>query len=319
MRAQNNYICNLNKQCSYKGLLFILLLCLAVVLKAQKNSALLTADSTSIEIGQHVHVSLKLNLDKGNLPSKLTVLGNMEQVMADTFTTQKSANGIIAEKKFVFSAYDSGNFVLGPAFMVFDSGDSLLTDSILIRCNTLNVDTTKPFKPIKAPLKVPYTWNEFLWIIIPVLFLIMLAIAGYVMWKEQQKKKPVAYTRPVPKDPPHIWAIKELKNLEDEKVWQKDEVKLYYSRLTEILRLYLEYRYRWFALEETTEEIEARIADYVSKDKAKEMLLEVLRAADLVKFAKVLPMPNNNIAAMETAVKFIEWTKPTEESKGAGN
>ena len=247
------------------------------------------------------------------------MLGNMEQVMADTFITNKSANGISAEKKFIFSAYDSGNFVLGPASIVFDNGDSIFTDSILIRCNTLDVDTAKPFKPIKAPLKVPYTWTEFLWIIIPVLFLIMLAIAGYVMWKEQQKKKPMAYTRPVPKDPPHIWAIKELKKLEDEKVWQKDEVKLYYSRLTEILRLYLEYRYRWFALEETTEEIEARIADYVTKDKAKEMLLEVLRAADLVKFAKGLPMPNNNIAAMETAVKFIEWTKPTEESKGADN
>lgn len=288
---------------------------------AQTISASLKADSSHIQIGDHLTLQLQVDYSKSvipQLPSLKDTIGNLEVVAVHATDTTTTGDKITLTQNIVASAYDSGTFRAGPVPIIFIQNgisDTLYSNAVWINVNTLDVDTAKPFKPIKAPLKVPYTWNEFLWVIIPVLFLIMLAIAGYLMWKEQQKKKPVLYTRPVPKDPPHIWAIKELKKLEEEKVWQKDEVKLYYSRLTEILRLYLEYRYRWFALEETTEEIEARISDYITKEKAKEMLLEVLRAADLVKFAKVLPMPNHNLSVMETAYKFIEWTKPEEENE----
>ena len=45
------------------------------------------------------------------------------------------------------------------------------------------------------------------------------------------------------------------------------------------------------------------------KEKAKENLLSILRAADLVKFAKMIPMPDANMRAMESAYKFIDFTK----------
>ena len=137
-------------------------------------------------------------------------------------------------------------------------------------------------------------------------------IAGIILWRKYRKQKPVVVERPKPKDPAHIWARKELKKLEEEKVWQGDNVKLYYSRLTDILRFYLEYRYGWYAMESTTEEIQSEIENYNLKEKAKENLLSTLRAADLVKFAKMLPMPDANIRAMETAYKFIDFTEPNE-------
>ena len=50
-------------------------------------------------------------------------------------------------------------------------------------------------------------------------------------------------------------------------------------------------------------------------EKAKENLLSILRAADLVKFAKMIPMPDANIRAMESAYKFIDFTEPNENKE----
>jgi hypothetical protein len=80
--------------------------------------------------------------------------------------------------------------------------------------------------------------------------------------RREGKRKPLVIERPKPRDPAHIWAKKELKKLEEEKLWQKEEIKLYYSQLTYILRMYLEYRYNWLALESTTEKISEEISAY---------------------------------------------------------
>jgi hypothetical protein len=219
---------------------------------------------------------------------------------------------------YTVSAFDSGQFHAGPVVIPYinsaGGADTLYSNIVIVDVNTLPVDTMRPFKPIKGPLAVPYSWKEFiLYIIAAWLLLLLIALAVALYNKYAKKKLQDTNARPVPKDPAHIWARKELKKLEDEKLWQKDQVKLYYSRLTEILRLYLEYRFSWLALESTTEEIEAAIDNYNMKEKAKENLLQILRAADLVKFAKLLPGPESNIKAMESACKFIDFTEPKEE------
>ena len=63
--------------------------------------------------------------------------------------------------------------------------------------------------------------------------------------------------KPVPIDEkyllaPHVWAFKELEKLEKEKVWQQN-IKEYYSRLTDVARTYIELRYKVPAMEKTTE------------------------------------------------------------------
>ncbi|HWB64153.1 MAG TPA: hypothetical protein VG603_11620, partial [Chitinophagales bacterium] len=193
--------------------------------------------------------------------------------------------------------------------------DTLLSNEVPVMVATLPVDTTRPFKPIKGPLEVPYTWREYIAYILLAVLLLWLVVAAVLLWRKYRKQKPAVPARPKPKDPPHIWARKELKKLEDEKVWQGGDTKLYYSRLTDILRLYLEYRFGWSALESTTEEIEAEIEQYNLKNKAQDHLLKILKTADLVKFAKMAPTPDTNIGCMESAYKFIDFTEPSEEEK----
>jgi hypothetical protein len=300
-----------------------LLLVGAIALSSSAQTAViatLTADSTHILIGDHLNVKLTLKHPKSlkiAMPVVKDSIGNMEFISASKIDTITETTDVIYAQTYTVSAFDSGQFHAGPIPVYFkNSGsvmDTLFSNIVGIDVNTLPVDTMRPFKMIKGPLGVPFSWREFLPYIIGGILLIALIVILIVVWIKYQKRKPVVVARPVPKDPAHIWARKELKKLEDEKLWQKGELKIYYSRLTEILRLYLEYRFNWLALESTTEEIEMDIDNYKMKEKAKDNLLEILRVADLVKFAKQQPMPDINIRSMESANKFIDLTEPRED------
>jgi hypothetical protein len=111
-------------------------------------------------------------------------------------------------------------------------------------------------------------------------------------------------------DPAHIIAFHELEKLRDEKLWQKGEIKLYYTRLTEILRRYLENRFRVFSLELTTSEtLEALVKTGFKKDGSYNLLKSVLKDADLVKFAKYTPEPAEHESIFQDSWNFVLATK----------
>jgi len=289
---------------------------------AQEISAALKPDSTHILIGDFLSARLIVKFpddSKVMIAPVADTVGRMELVKQSKIDTSKSDGNTVFTQIFTVSAYDSGNFRLGPLKLFFTDKngkvDTLFTDAPLISVNTIPVDTTKAIKPIKAPLSVPYSWQEFIPYIIGGIALIAAIIVAIYFLKRRKKKPKISKERPRPKDPPHVWAKKELKKLEEEKLWQKDEVKQYYSRLTDILRLYLEYRFNWFALESTTEQIRDEITEYDIPEEGKEKLLGILQSADLVKFAKMLPLPDENDLAMKNAFAFVEITEQKEVLK----
>lgn len=286
---------------------------------AQEISVELRPDSTHILIGDFLRATLQVKFPASEkvilLPVRDT-LGEMDMVKASGVDTSKSAETITLTQTYTVSAYDSGNFRLGPQRIFFTGKDgetdTLLTDVVMISVSTVPVDTTRAIKPIKQPLQVPYTWQEFApYILLALLLIAAMAILIYYIRKRRQRK-PAVIERPKPKDPPHIWARKELKKLEDEKLWQRDEVKQYYSRLTDILRMYLEYRYSWFALESTTEQISEEIRMYNIPTEAANKLLAILKGGDMVKFARRLPLPDENDWAIKRAFEFVEMTEQKE-------
>ena len=288
-----------------------------------KVSATLRADSNQIQIGDQLNIRLTVKYDKNlkvPFPVITDTLGNLELISSSKIDTGAEGTATSLSQLYTVSAFDSGEYYAGPVKILFANSagepDSIFSNDIAVRVNTLDVDTAKPFKAIKAPLDVPYAWREFLpYILIGIWLLVVIIGAAYYMWREQKKKKVLPYQRPKPKDPAHIWARKELQKLEEEKLWQQDEVKLYYTRLTDILRLYMEYRYGWYAMESTTEEMQVEVEKYNLKEKAKDNLFSILRTADLVKFAKMLPLPDANIKAMESANRLIDFTEPNENKE----
>ena len=122
----------------------------------------------------------------------------------------------------------------------------------------------------------------------------IIGLAALIYWfvKKYQKKKIEAeiYKTPIEK------ATSLLNSLEKKELWQKGEVKEYYSELTNIVRNYIEEAIEIPAMESTTSELIEGLKVASLKKKMMlsqdtiENLFVVLKQADLVKFAKSKPM-----------------------------
>lgn len=102
--------------------------------------------------------------------------------------------------------------------------------------------------------------------------------------------------------------MKKIEEIKANKAWQREEPKLYYTELTDVIRVYIKERFGFNAMEMTSSEIIERLLE--EKDKESINDLKVLfETADLVKFAKFAPLMNENDMNLVSAVDFINQTK----------
>ena len=180
-------------------------------------------------------------------------------------------------------------------------------------------DSASKIFDIVAPYKAPVTFGEILpWLLLGL-------FAGLIIWAfirygPKLKKKETDTFEPVFVEPAHIIAFRELEDLKARELWQKGDTRGYYTRLTEILRQYLENRFRVFSMELTTSEtLEALIRTGFRKDENYEMLKSDLNIADLVKFAKYKPDTAENNVSFEKAWNFVMATKEEELPASTGD
>ncbi len=106
-------------------------------------------------------------------------------------------------------------------------------------------------------------------------------------------------------------AFRELDRLKEQKLWERGEVKQYYTRLTDITRNYIEKQYGIPAMERTTDEILQAFRRVNTDDGIlDEMLSGLLQLADLVKFAREDPLPVDNQTHLNNAYLFVQKTYP---------
>jgi hypothetical protein len=160
-------------------------------------------------------------------------------------------------------------------------------------------------RPIQDIIPVKARWaNYFLWGVGSTC--IILIILGVLQWV---RKRRIGNISPEALDPPHIWAHKEIQQLEARRLFEKGEVKAFYFLFSGILRRYLESIRGFPAAEFTTEEISHHIA--TDQDRK---LLPLLRQADLIKFADSVPTPARKEENIQMALSYIKDTSPAYET-----
>jgi hypothetical protein len=100
--------------------------------------------------------------------------------------------------------------------------------------------------------------------------------------------------------------MEELKALENEKLWQNGKDKEYYTKLTEILRNYVEKVYYINSMEMTTDETMKSLRSIGMTDELLKLIEYILNKADFVKFAKYQSIAEDNISSMRNAIEFIK-------------
>ncbi len=276
-------------------------------------------DTTNIRIGEQFHINLNATAPVGTklfFPVLPDTIKKLEIVQRSKIDTTKSADGktTTLHQQFTVTSFDSGFYVIEPIPVYFrqagkQDSDSVSTEAQLITVRTIAVDTTLAIKEIKAPMDVPFTFREALPYIIGVIVAILLTIIIIREFKKR-KKKVVDVKVKIPSRPAHEIALEELKKTEEEKLWQQGHFKKYHSSVSDIIRQYIEHRFSVNALEYTTDETLEHLRGNIINEEAKGKLKNILQLADMVKFAKLQPISNENEQSIKDAYGFILLTKP---------
>jgi len=283
-------------------------------------------DSTSIKIGEQITFKVEVNTDTTNLvvfPEGQTFLP-LEVIDSYDTDTLKKASKFNLVKKYGLTIFDSGAYTI-PRQKIVVGDKVFFTDSIKVEVKDVIVDTTKQglydIKPIIEVKKIRGNWWNYLLII----FLI-LAIVGGLLWWFIWRKKPLTEEEEIALLPPYDRAKLALKKLDKTHYLAHQELKEYYSELTLIIRKYLNEKVYDHALESTTDELISKLKLLkdgnqidLNPDTIKN-LENILRRADLVKFAKSSPdvalaeLDRNTIDSEIDHVKEV-LPEPSEEEK----
>lgn len=250
-----------------------------------------------------------------------TIAGNVEVLKKSFIDTSKlDADRLQLKQTYIITCFDSGPHYIPPFyFRIQQNGliDSLKTNDLTLFVRVPDVDLKKGIADIKKPFEAPVTLKEIApWILGIILAGALIFLIVYMI-SRRRKKLPLFQRPEKPKQPAHIIAIQELDKLKEEKLWQQDKMKDYYTRLTDIIRVYIEDRFGVSAMEQTTYEIlsEFREKKSLIDNLSYEGLKEILQLADLVKFAKLSPLPDDNQQSLNNAYHFVERTKIEETTE----
>ena len=290
-----------------------LYLCLAAQSQSAVSRVEASIDTTHIRIGEQFRLTFSAKLNEGTsvrFPLLTDTFSDFEVVKKGTIDTVVAEN---QEKRLrqelTLTSFDSGYHVIPPMPFVFKNGsseDTVLSEAMLLTVTTVAVDTTQEIKAIKDIVAVPFPWQDYIVYILPALLLVAL---GVYLWRRYNTSKPLIPRYVAPKRPAHEIALESLRRIEEEKIWQQGLVKKYYSEVTDTLRQYIEGRFNMPAMEQTTPEIIDQFGRSVARPQETEILEFILRLADMVKFAKVIPLPPENEKIMQQAVNFVNATR----------
>jgi hypothetical protein len=302
-------------------LLYIYVFLAAVT--AQEVNVTAKFDTSRIFLGDQINYTLTVDKPASFLLSipvfKDTLQKNLEILKGPVSDTSFLKDGRMRiRNSYLITSFDSGFYRVPPVYAELNGQNGIkrfYSDYALLEVMRVKIapaDTAAKIYDIIKPYKAPLTIGEVLpWVLI---ILVAAALFWYIM--RVIKKIRINKTGEVPvvnPDPAHIIAFRELEKLKEENLCEKGQIKLHYSRLTEIIRQYLENRYGINSLEMTTVETLAELIKAGFKnDENYKKLKTILTGADLVKFAKYNPDASEIVFHFDNSWEFVNSTKIEE-------
>ena len=294
-------------------LYFILILFVLPTLHAQEVKV--ATSTKNIKIGEQIEykISVQAPADAAVVFPEGQTFGALEMVKTNPTDTLKEAGKFRLEKAYYLTQFDEGKYTI-PQQKIQISHKDFYTDSLLVEVHNVAVDTLKqPLYDAKPIAEVTSPSSSHLWLWIVGIVALLLTVAALYFFVFRKKKLSAEEERK--KLPPFERAIQDLKDLQNSKYLIESQHKAYYTRLTDIVKEYLEDEVHILAKESTTDELLAKINDLQQTGKLHlseetiNNLKRVLQNADLVKFAKSKPSDNNAEYDRETIENVVIKTQ----------
>lgn len=268
----------------------------------------LTLDRSSLTTAESLVLRLAVEADEGAavaFPDSEDGFGEFA-VIRDEEVSERLLDGGRVERvrEYVLQPFLPGEYELPPLTVTLNGSDSIASEELTIPVESVLQDPeAADLRDIAEPLDMPVPWW---WWALGTLLLAVAAVAGLWWWK--RRKERLAVPRVVP---PHEVALTALDALLAEGLLAGGAVELFYLRLSDIVRHYIEDQFSLRAPEQTTEEFLAEMSrgPHIRRDH-QTLLRDFLHRADMVKFAKFVPAAEETGGAVEAARLFIEQSVP---------
>jgi hypothetical protein len=281
-------------------------------------------DSTAIKIGEELRYRIQVDVDSTSLVvfSEEQTFQPLEIINSYPIDSTKKGGYYKLTKTYGLTQFDSGAYTIPKQKIII--GDKIFyTDSLKVQVNPVVVDTTKQKLFDIKPITDVQRTRSNLWAYIALVLLALLAVTGLVYWFFW-RKKPLTEAEKIAALPPYERAKLALEKLDEDHYFKNEDVKMFYSDLTLILRQYLDEKVYDQSLESTTDELVFRLktlqaANQISLGANTIRNIEtILKRADLVKFAK--SKPDFELAKLDKGTIGLEikqvkegLPEPTEE------
>lgn len=250
----------------------------------------------------------------------VTLIGDTVELGVPKMDTVKREGNRITERLVVpVQVFDSGFYRL-PPFVYLTATDSVVSNQLDLTVVPVKVgenDAIADYNDIVEPSdKSFWDWMpdwlyELWWLWI----LLILAVAAAVYFGRKYRRTGKFISLPEkPQPKPWTVALQRLEALKAKNLWENGMEKEYFTDLTDILRDYLNARFGINAMEMTSRQIMHTLADQADVKEKRGYVRKILDVADFVKFAKVRPLPADNVEAYENAVNFVKETVEVEPS-----
>jgi hypothetical protein len=260
----------------------------------------------SVTVGQRLRISYA-----ATYPDSLTLLppggfdpGNCRLI---SVRWREDANGAgkVKQADVIVLPMDLESAHIPPAPFLFllPSGDTLvaLSDEVDVPIRQMT-NAESDSKPLKPQWTAPRSYLPYL-----LIAGLVLLLAGVALWLWKRRKRVPVVEAPPPELPADYVALKALAEIESMKLLGEGQFKKYYTLVVDALRHYLERRFGIQTMDRTTDEI---LFDLGDRRLRVDGLEDLLREADLVKFAKYIPDSAAGEEAMRSARDIVAKTTP---------
>lgn len=309
---------------SHKLIAIIAAAAASMTINAATHSVKATLDSAYLLMGRQTRLHLEIVEDKdasGQLLLKGDTLVKEVEVidMSQADTTDIGNNRVQINRNLIIQSFDSGLYTLPPILYV-SNGDTSESRQLTLKVLPAPVDSLATIHAYAGIEEGESRWYDFLpnwitdywgWILLAII-LIAGGIVAYLLTTKKVRNVILPAKKPIP---PYELAMIQLNALREQHLCENGQEREYYTQLTEILRDYLARRFGINAMEMTSSQIVSTLAANEATKLPNRFMKQILEIADFVKFAKVRPLPDDNAKSFNSAIQFIEDTRPEPETE----
>jgi len=284
-----------------------------------QSTASVQVDSTRMTVGDRITMTVTVEHAPGAVVTWPDSLDLAPFEVLEARTPAPTSEGVETSRTstaFTLTAFELGMLEI-PSFEIAvraaDGGEETVSTSpFAVEVVSVGMDESGDIRDIRAPLGIPLSpFRLALLVLLPLLLAALLFVVARRL-RARRDDSPRPALGPLPR-PPHEVALEALSALAGSGLLERGDVKGFHIEASDILRTYVEARFRVDALEMTTREVIDGLAAVGATPGFRDGLLAFLEQCDLVKFAKVRPGTDASRQLLELGRRLVLDSVPAPE------